>query len=147
DKLKDKVIGLQEEVKKLTKQKEELAKKTLFSGSGDILDEVEQVNGINVLIKEMDISDVKTMRNIMDGIRDRLKSGVALLCSKDGKKVTLLLYVSRDLHDRFTANNLIKEIAKEVKGGGGGRDDLAQAGGSYPEGLENAKAKLKKLIG
>ncbi|GAB6161717.1 alanine--tRNA ligase [Desulfothermus naphthae] len=147
DKLKDKVIGLQEEIKKLTKQKEELAKKTLFAGSGDILDEVEQVNGINVLIKELDISDVKTMRNIMDGIRDRLKSGIALLCSKDGKKVTLLLYVSRDLHDRFTAKNLIKEIAKEVKGGGGGREDLAQAGGSFPEGFENAKAKLKKLIG
>jgi len=146
DKLKDKVIALQEEIKKLTKQKEELAKKALFARSGDILDEVERVNGINLLIKELDISDVKTMRNIMDGIRDRLKSGVALLCSKDGKKATLLLYVSKDLHDRFTAKTLIKEIAKEVKGGGGGREDLAQAGGSFPEGLENAKAKLKKLI-
>jgi alanyl-tRNA synthetase len=54
----------------------------------------------------------------MDGIRDRLKSGVVLLGARSGEKAHLLLYVSRDLHDKFTAPNLIKEIAKEVIGGG-----------------------------
>ncbi len=148
EKIKIKIASLQEEIKRLNKEKEQLAKKGLFSGEKDLLDEVQEISGINVLTKKIDLpsGDLNTLRNIMDGIRDRLKSGVALLGASDGKKAYLLLYVSPDLHSRFTAPKLIKEVAKEVKGGGGGRDDLAQAGGGYPQGLDRAIEKLKEII-
>lgn len=148
DKVKDKVLTLQEELKKANKEKEELLKKGLFSSNKDILDDVEEINGIKVLTKIVDLpsGDVAALRNMMDGIRDRLQSGIAMLGAKNNGKAHIIIYVSSDLHHKFTANELIKEIAKEVKGGGGGRKDLAQAGGSYPEGLLNAMKKLKEFI-
>ncbi len=143
----DRIAEMQEEIKRLQKEKEELARGGVFSSTKDILQEAEEIGGIKVLAKILDISgDIKTLRNIMDGIRDRIGSGVAMLGMKDGKKAHIILYVSKDLHHRFTAPSLIKEVAREVEGGGGGRDDLAQAGGSKPEGLDNAIRRLKELI-
>ncbi len=148
DKVKDKVLALQEELKKVSKEKEQLLKKGLFTSSKNILDEVEEINGIKVLAKIVDLpsGDVAALRNMMDGIKDRLRSGVAMLGAKNNDKAHIIIYVSPDLHHKFTANELIKEIAKEVKGGGGGRKDLAQAGGSYPEGLSNAINKLREYL-
>ncbi len=145
--LLQRVEEMQEEIKRLNKEKEELARGGLFSSSRDIMEEVEEINGIKVLTKLLDISgDMKTLRHIMDGIRDKMGSGVVLLGSRDDSKAYLLLYVSKDLHHRFTAPMLIKEVAKEVGGGGGGREDLAQAGGTRPEGLKKAMERLRELL-
>ncbi len=148
EKIKERISTLQEEIKRLNKEIKDITQKGVFSGDRDILDEVEEINGIKVLTKEVDIpsGDMSVMRNIMDGIRSKLQSGIALLCSKGDEKAQLILYVSSDLHSKFTAKSLIKEVAKEVRGGGGGRDDLAQAGGSYPEGIKKGMEKLKELI-
>ena len=84
----------------------------------------------------------------MDDVRSKLPSGVACLAGagEDGK-VALILYVSKDLHAKFTAQSLIKDVSALVGGSGGGRPDLAQAGGTDPAGIEAALAKVKELVG
>jgi alanyl-tRNA synthetase len=83
----------------------------------------------------------------MDALRSKLPSGIICLVAphEDGK-VSVALSVTKDLHDRFKAGDLIKPVAGEVGGGGGGRPDLARAGGSNPAGVKNALAKLKELV-
>ena len=108
---------------------------------------MEEIGGIKVLTAKLDNVPVKSLRDLMDGVRSRLPSGVACLATVEGGKVGLLLYVSKDLHDRFTAPALIKPVAAPCGGSGGGRPDLAQAGGSNVDGIEAAFAALKQEIG
>jgi alanyl-tRNA synthetase len=86
----------------------------------------------------------------MDDVRSKLPSGVALLASEevneDGAKVSLILYVSKDLHARYTAPDLIKKVAGAVGGSGGGRPDLAQAGGTNPAGIDQAFQLLRETL-
>ncbi|THB69913.1 MAG: alanine--tRNA ligase, partial [Desulfovibrio sp.] len=99
-----------------------------------------------VLALEVDAPNVKALRDIMDDVRSKMPSGVACLAAVTNGKVPLILYVSKDLHERFTAPDLIKDVAAKVGGGGGGRPDLAQAGGSNPDGIQDAFATLKELL-
>ncbi len=148
DLLIKKIKDLQEQIKSLVKEKEELEKRKVLSLKDELVKNFEEIGGIKVIIKELNSGvDVKEMRSLMDFIRSSYSSKcVSLLISQKDKKVTMLLYVSKDLHNNFTAPSLIKEIAKEVKGGGGGREDFAQAGGSDPSGIPRAISKLKELI-
>ena len=86
------------------------------------------------------------MRSLMDDIRSRMPSGVAALFSEEGGKANIIVYVSKDLHDRFTAPSLIKQVAPLCGGSGGGRPDMAQAGGTNPAGIGEAMARLKELL-
>ena len=143
DQLGERVQALQDEVKKLRKAVEKAA----APASGDVMQGVEEIGGIKVLAAKLDNVPVKSLRDLMDGVRSRLPSGVACLATAEGGKVGLLLYVSKDLHDRFTAPALIKTVAAPCGGSGGGRPDLAQAGGSNVDGIEAAFAALKQEIG
>ncbi|MFO7595686.1 MAG: alanine--tRNA ligase [Desulfocurvibacter africanus] len=141
------VQNLQKEVKGLIKDKDQLQAKLLSGESRNIMDEVREVGGIKLLAVKADVPNVKVLREQMDDIRSKLPSGVACLAApqEDGK-VALILYVSKDLHGRFTAGGLIKDVAAEVGGSGGGRPDMAQAGGTNPEGIGKAFEKLKELV-
>ena len=143
DQIGERVQALQAEVKKLRKA----AEKAAAPASGDIMQGLEEVNGISVLTARLDNVPVKALRDLMDGVRSRLPSGIACLATVEGEKVGLLLYVSKDLHDRFTAPALIKPVAAPCGGSGGGRPDLAQAGGSKADGIDAAFAALKQKIG
>ncbi len=145
--LAERVKGMQAQLKALTKEKESLESK-LASGQGrDLMDGLEDVGGVKVLAVAMEGASVKALRDAMDDLRTKLTSGVACLAStgEDGK-VGLILYVSKDLHGRFTAQSLIKEVAALVGGSGGGRPDMAQAGGTDPAGIPAALAKVKELV-
>lgn len=149
DELPDKVIELQEALKKARKEKEEILSKQSALSSEDLLDQQEDVAGVKVLATEVDLpgkAGMKVLRTMMDNLRTRFGSGIILLAGQSEGKVNLLLAVSKDLLASFQANELIKDVAKEVGGGGGGRPDLAQAGGSNPERLPQAFARLKSLI-
>ncbi|WP_027366650.1 alanine--tRNA ligase [Desulfocurvibacter africanus] len=141
------VQNMQKEVKSLIKDKDQLQAKLLSGESRNIMDEVQEVGGIKLLAVKADVPNVKVLREQMDDIRSKLPSGVACLAApqEDGK-VALILYVSKDLHGRFTAGGLIKDVAAEVGGSGGGRPDMAQAGGTNPEGIDKAFEKLKELV-
>lgn len=115
----------------------------------DRVSEATMIDGIKVVGCVVPPMSVKALRELMDDTRSKLPSGVACLMAPDAdkpEKVNLILYVSKDLHGRFTAPALIKEVAAPISGSGGGRPELAQAGGSRLEGMDEALAVLRAKI-
>ena len=141
------VEALQAEAKKLRKDLEKSVQQAASGQGKDLVSGVTDINGVKVLAASVGAVPVKALRDLMDDVRSKLPSGIACLAAAEGDKVSLLLYVSKDLHARFTAPALIKDVAVPVGGSGGGRPDLAQAGGTKPEGIEEALAVLRKSVG
>ncbi len=137
---------LQTEQKKLRKELEKQAQQSASTQYAHIMDKVEAIAGIQVLACAVGAMPVKALRELMDDVRSKLPSGIACLIAHEEDKVSLIIYVSKDLHDRFTAPVLIKNVAAEVGGSGGGKPAMAQAGGTKPEGIASALAVLKKSI-
>jgi len=132
--------------KDLEKEIEGLKGKLAAKDSSELLNEIKEIKGIRVLATMVDAADVKTLRDFGDKVRDKIQSGIVLLGSKADDKAMLLCLVTKDLTDRYHAGNIIKEIAPIVGGSGGGRPDMAQAGGSKPENLKQAIERLKELV-
>ncbi len=141
-----KIKTLQDDIKKLQKDNERLAAKAASSKGGDLMDGLQEIAGVQTLMAKVDAPNVKALRDLMDDVRSKLPSGVACLAAEADGKVPLILYVSKDLHDRFTAPALIKPVAEKINGSGGGRPDLAQAGGSDASGVPAAFETLKALL-
>ncbi|MDR2819679.1 MAG: alanine--tRNA ligase [Desulfovibrio sp.] len=142
--LAERVQTMHADIKKLRKSSE---KAPAAPNGADTLEGMEEVNGVRILAKQLETLPVKALRERMDDTRSRLTTAaVACLATVEEEKVTLLLYVSKDLHSRFTAPALIRDVAAACGGAGGGRPDLAQAGGTKPEGLPDAFALLKTLV-
>ena len=105
-----------------------------------------EINGVNVHAQRTDGLDVNGMRALADQLRDKLRSGVVALGAANDGKVSLLVVVTKDLVGRLKAGELIKEMAIEVGGTGGGRPEMAQAGGNNPDGLNPALEKVFGLV-
>ncbi|PHJ39137.1 hypothetical protein P378_05365 [Desulforamulus profundi] len=113
----------------------------------EILAKVKQVNGVPVLASVVAAPDMDHLRSMVDMLRDKMGTGVILLGSVAGEKVNLVAAVTKDLLGRgLHAGNLVKEIAKMVGGGGGGRPDMAQAGGKDPAKLQEAIDKAVSVV-
>jgi alanyl-tRNA synthetase len=140
------VKALSKEVRSLKKDMEKLAAQAASSKGGDIMDELTEIGGVKVLAVPTGAPNMGALRKMMDDVRSKLASGVACLTASHDGKISLIVYVSKDLHDRFTAPGLIKDVAAEVGGSGGGRPDMAQAGGTNPDGIDAAFAKLKEIL-
>ena len=130
----------------LEREIEALKGKLAAKDSGDLMSLVRKVKGVDVLATVVDISDVKTLRDFGDKLRDRLRSGIILLGSRADGKAMLLCLVTKDLTDRYHAGKIIQSIAPLVGGKGGGRPDMAQAGGPQTARLEEAIEKLADLL-
>lgn len=134
----DKVEAAVNKTRQLEKDVQQLKAK-LASGAGtDLAAGAKQVNGVNVLAAKLDGADVPAMRGAMDQLKNKLGSAVILLASDDGEKVTLIAGVTKDLIGKVKAGDIVKEMAPYVDGRGGGKPDLAQAGGKKPEGIADA---------
>jgi len=151
--LKTGLLETAERTDKLLKRERELEKeiealkgKLAAKDSGDLMGRVRQVNGIDVLATVVEASDVKTLRDFGDKLRDRLRSGIILLGSRADGKAMLLCLVTKDLTNKYHAGKIIQAIAPLVGGSGGGRPDMAQAGGQKPEHLDLAIEKLPELL-
>ncbi|NLN59953.1 MAG: alanine--tRNA ligase [Deltaproteobacteria bacterium] len=132
--------------KDMEREIETLKEKMAVRDSSDLTTQTKNIKGIPVLTSVVDAPDAKRLRDFGDKLRDRMSSGIILLgCVADGKAM-LLCIVTKDLSARYHAGNLIKEIAPLVGGSGGGRPDMAQAGGTKPENLREALLKLEQLI-
>jgi alanyl-tRNA synthetase len=141
-----KVKRLLEEEKRLHREIEALKAQVANSQSRDLLDEAKIVQGIKVLAVKVEIADPRTIRDFADQLRERLGSGVIVVGAKDDTRALLTVMVSKDLTGRFHAGKIINEIAAKVGGRGGGRPDMAQAGGPHPEKLEEALHAAYELI-
>jgi len=141
------VESLQKENRTLRKDMERAAAQATSGQGRNIMDEATDVAGVKLLAAKVEVPNVKALRDLMDDVRSKLVSGIACLAAVDGDKVQLIIAVSKDLQTRFTAPQLIKDVAAEVGGSGGGRPDMAQAGGTNPAGIDAAFAKLRSLIG
>ncbi|HEY3446858.1 MAG TPA: alanine--tRNA ligase [Myxococcales bacterium] len=134
-------------VKTLEKELDALKKKGSTEGAGDLAEQAKDVNGVKVVTARIDPADAEAFRDMADKLRDKLPlSVIGLGGEKDGKAV-LLVAVSKDAVARGNkAGDLIREIAKEVGGRGGGKPDLAQAGGSDPSKIAQALERLYALV-
>jgi alanyl-tRNA synthetase len=115
--------------KELEKEVETLKSRLATAQAKDLMEEVRDIDGVKVLALEVQATDPKSLREYAVKFQDRLKSGIVVLGSAAGEKAMLIALVSQDLTKRFPAGEIIKELAPTVGGSGGGKPDLAQAGG------------------
>ena len=134
------------QVKGLEKELDQFKHKLQSSQAGDIINEARECNGIKAFAKRVDGMDARDLRDFGDKLRDKLGSGILTLGSVKDDKVSLVVMVSKDLTNRFHAGRIIKEMADMIGGTGGGRPDLAQAGGKDPEKLDAALEALYTII-
>jgi alanyl-tRNA synthetase len=142
----DRAEKILKQYRELEKEIEALKGKLAAKDSGDLMSQVREIGGVKVLATEVSIADVKTLRDFGDKLRDKMESGIILLGSKAGEKALLLCMVTKDLVGKYHAGNIINELAPLVGGSGGGRPDMAQAGGTQPENLGKIFPALKKML-
>ncbi len=116
------------------------------ASSKDLLADVREVKGVKVLATRAEAAEPGAMRELADKLRDKLGSGVVALGGEKEGKALLLVAVTKDLIGKYRAGDLVRELAKEVGGSGGGKPDMAQAGGPEPEKLGRALERLYELI-
>ncbi len=144
--LETRLRKLMEQQKELERQVEKLQAQLQAGQSDQMLQQAVEVDGVRLLAVEVDSMDGKQLRELADKLRDKLGSGVLVLGCKNGDKVNLLAAVTRDLAGKLHAGKLVAELAAKVGGRGGGRPDLAQAGGSQPEKLGEALRSASDLL-
>jgi len=130
----------------LEREIEALKGKLAAKESGDIIKKAKKVGAVKLLAERVEVSDVKALRDFGDKLRDKLGSGVICLGSRVGEKAMLLCMVTKDLAGKYNAGEIVKAIAPIVGGSGGGRPDMAQAGGTQPENIDKALKKVKELL-
>lgn len=145
--LKNKIESMLEEIKALHSENEKLKSKLANNSVGDVMDQVKEVNGIKVLAVKVADVDMNGLRNLGDQLKEKLGEGVIVIASVQGDKVNLMATATEEAMKRGAhAGNLIKAIAGLVGGGGGGRPNMAQAGGKNPSGVEEALATVSEVI-
>lgn len=141
------VDGLFAEVKQLQKENESLAAKLSNIEAGNLTDSVMTVDGVNVLAAKVNVADMNNLRTMMDDLKNKLESAVVVLASVNDDKVNILAGVTKDLIGQgYHAGKLVKEVASRCGGGGGGRPDMAQAGGKNPAQVEEALAFVQEYV-
>ena len=133
-----KLAQIQEQVRNLEKELARFKSKLASSQGDDLADQAVEVAGVKVLAAAIEGADAKSLRELADKLRDKLKSCALVLGSSAEGKVTLIAAVTPDITARVKAGELVNQVAQQVGGKGGGRPDMAQAGGSQPENLASA---------
>ena len=145
--LTEKITHLQAEVKELHNENESLKSKAAQDALGDVMDRVEEVNGVKLLATALENVDMNGLRDLGDQLKEKLGEGVVVLASANEGKVSLIAMATDGaMKQGAHAGNLIKAIAAKVGGGGGGRPNMAQAGGKNPAGIPDAIAAAKEAL-
>jgi len=144
--LKAKVAAQDEEMKRLRRELESLKMKSASAATADAAASAVEVKGVKLLAQRVDALDKSQMRNLVDELRGKLGSGVVVLGAAADGKVSLIVGVSKDLTGRVQAGKIVGALAAKVGGKGGGRPDLAEAGGSDVAGLDAALAAANDVV-
>ena len=132
------IVQIQDSVRHLEKELAQMKSKLANSQSGDLTSQVKTVKGIQVLAASLEGVDARALRETLDNLKDKLNSAVIVLAAVVDGRVTLIAGVTPDLIARVKAGELVNMVAQQVGGKGGGRADMAQAGGTQPENLPSA---------
>ncbi|UOQ86107.1 alanine--tRNA ligase [Gracilibacillus salinarum] len=147
DQVPERIDQVFKEMKEQQRQVESLRAKLSQYEASSILDDVKEVNGVQYLAKKVDVSDMNQLRQMVDDMKQKLESGIILLAAVNNDKVQLASGVTKDLvSEGYHAGNLIKETAQICGGGGGGRPDMAQAGGKDASKLADALGYVEKYV-
>jgi alanyl-tRNA synthetase len=141
-----KVEGMQRRLKELEKQLSEAQGQVASARSGDLAAQAREVNGVKVLAVRAE-GDGKALRELADKLREKLGRGVVALASAHDGKAVLLVAVTKDLTGILKAGDLVKDAARLIGGSGGGKPDIAQAGGADPAGIDRALERVVELVG
>ncbi|NOK42821.1 alanine--tRNA ligase [Burkholderia thailandensis] len=137
---------VQDQVKSLEKELGALKSKLASSQGDELAQQAVEVGGVHVLAATLDGADAKTLRETVDKLKDKLKSAAIVLAAVDGGKVSLIAGVTADASKKVKAGELVNFVAQQVGGKGGGRPDMAQAGGTEPANLPAALAGVKGWV-
>ena len=139
--------AMQQQVRQLQKDNESLSAKLGNLEAGNLVNEVIEIDGVAVLAKKVEASDMDGLRSIVDQLKQDLKSGIIVLAAVNGQKVNIVAGVTKDLMGQgYHAGQIVKEVATRCGGGGGGRPDMAQAGGKNPDQVEAALAYVPDYV-
>jgi len=141
--LSERVSQLMDKNRSLEKELAQLKAKLASSQGSDLSSQAIEVNGIKVLAANLEGADVKTLRDTLDQLKNKLGTSAIVLAAVNGSKISLVAGVSKDATDKVKAGDLVNSVASQVGGKGGGRPDMAQAGGDQPEKLP---AALKSVV-
>ena len=144
--LVEKIQQLQDKAKRTEKELEQLKTKQASQAGADLAKQAEQINGVNVVVQQIDNVDAKVLRTMVDDLKNQLGTAIIVFGSVVDDKVSLIVGVTKDLTDKVKAGELVGEMAQHVGGKGGGRPDMAMAGGSEPQHLSNALTFAKEWI-
>ena len=144
--LTQRIVQVQDQVKSLEKELSALKSKMASSQGDELAGQAIEVGGVHVLAATLEGADVKTLRETVDKLKDKLKSAAIVLASVEGGKVSLIAGVTADASKKVKAGELVNFVAQQVGGKGGGRPDMAQAGGTEPANLAAALAGVKGWV-
>ena len=145
--LVERLEKLMAEVKELQSENESLKSKLAQGALGDVMDQVEEVKGVKLLATSIEDVDMNGLRDLGDQLKEKLGEGVVVLASGNDGKVSLMATATDGaMKQGAHAGNLVKAIAGLVGGGGGGRPNMAQAGGKNPAGIDAAIAEAAKVL-
>jgi alanyl-tRNA synthetase len=143
--LRAKLAAQEEEMKKLRRELDAIRMKQASAAAGEA--KTTEVKGVKLLVQRVDGLERGPMRDLVDQMRSKLGSGVVVLGAKADGKVALIVGVTKDLAGKVHAGKVVGQLASFVGGKGGGRPDLAEAGGSDPGALDGALAKAADVVG
>ncbi len=146
DELMARVQKIMTHQKALEKELAAIKTKAQVQASDQVLSDIHVVDGVSVLAQEVSVDTPAALRDLADNLKARMKSGIIVLGSKANGKVLLVAVVTKDHLETYHAGRILKEVAALVGGGGGGRPDMAQAGGSKPEKLTEALAAVYEIV-
>ncbi len=147
DKLKEKIEHMLSEIKTLQSEIESLKSKAAKDALGDVMDQIKEVNGVKLLATSVEDVDMNGLRELGDQLKEKLGEGVIVIASSANGKVNLVAMATEEAMAKGAhAGNLIKGIAGLVGGGGGGRPNMAQAGGKNPAGIPDAVKKAEDVL-
>ncbi|MBT1072328.1 alanine--tRNA ligase [Pelotalea chapellei] len=132
--------------RELQREVESLQGRLNAAASGDLLSQAREINGIKLLAVQVQVEDVKALRDLSDTLKEKIGEGVVVLGAAIGGKANLLVAVTKGLSSSVKAGDIIKQIAPVVGGSGGGKPELAQAGGSQPDKLEEALVLASQVL-